>query len=371
MSGSWIHYLLAAFAGAALIGLIGFSLLVTVGGGDDELGSGLATAVGRPDETDGEPVPRAATPAVASVRIEGDDTALTRLLAGMFGASPGTSVEIIAGELPPDFPENFPPPFDAELLGGQTTTFSGFGGAGHSGMAVYRSDAEPEAAIEGLRAAATGTGWWEPETPDFFPRTQQEIAMARFCRDDWARTGLSTSTTAIAHQDGGSYLTVHYTIGQAVGQCDPQQMERGSAYTPPQLIFSLQGLLPEGAEPDFRFGGGTSGSDSTYSTSTGFRFDGSALTVARFYEREFAALDARTGEPTGDEISAVLRLAVTEPSAGEDDEDRESIGWLLVTRFEDAEEPEQPLIHVSLTLMSLPDGIGSGFSFNQVIIQSP
>lgn len=312
---------------------------------------------------DEQPIPRAATPAAATVRIVGDDTELKQLLVGLSSLGAGSTFEIVTGELPQDFPDTFPAAPGTTLLGGQTSTYPMSPGV--NGAAVYRTEQAPEAAFEALVAAAEAAGWWQPEQPDYFPPSLIDTPTAQFCLDDWARTGLALSASATPDGQSGSYVTVRYWFNQGGSQCDPDAFgPRGFDYIQPRLLQEFQQLRPEGATPDFRFGGGTSSSGDTFSTSTGFRFDSSALTVARFYQRELAALEATTGEPLGDETSAVLRVSTVEQA---DDEERQFVGWIIVTRFEDEEDPTSPLMRVELMLMSLPDGlIGQGF--NQITI---
>ena len=302
---------------------------------------------------DEEPIPRAATPIAATVRIEGDDTELKQLLIGLSSFGADSTYELATGELPRDFPETFPAVPGATLLGGQTSTYPM--SPGLRGAAVYRTEQAPEVAFESLIAAAEAAGWWQPELPDYYPLSPIDTPTAQFCLDDWARTGLGLNASATPDGQSGSYVTIRYWLGQGGSQCDPQAFgPPASGYVQPQLLREFQQLRPEGSTPDFRFGGGMSSSGDTFSTSTGFRFDGSALTVARFYERELATLEATADEPLGDETSAVLRVSTIEQI---DDEEHEFVGWIVVTRFEDEEDPTSPLIRVELMLMSLPDGL--------------
>ncbi len=324
--------------------------LVTLG-----LGTGAGLLLGQQFADDGndEPlVPRAATPTEASVRIEGDDTDLKRLLAGLFSAGgSGTTVELVVGELPAGFPD-FPAIPGSTLLGGQASNnpFS----PGTSGTAVYGTDVAAEAALEALKLEADAAGWWEPEQQAYMGPFGDVVA-AQFCGDDWAKTGLAISASAAPDGTGGSHVLVSYFVSQGGSTCDAEAFAGGGPrFAPPALLLRFQQLRPEGAEPDFRFGSGMSGSDSTFSTSAGFRYDGSALIVARFYARELASLGATTSEPIGHDRSAVLQVSLIEESA---DGDREFDGWVIVTRFEDEDDDALPVIRGELALTSLADGL--------------
>ncbi|MEZ4503741.1 MAG: hypothetical protein R3C39_14045 [Dehalococcoidia bacterium] len=216
--------------------------------------------------------------------------------------------------------------------------------------------------MESVRRAVDGTEWFEPEGGGSFAAFGIEQRIVSLCPEDWARSGRSISAQIVGDGEGGSVLRLTYSVGQNEYLCDSQMIDRRQSGEPPSVLYELQQLRPEGAEADFRIGVGfSSSSDGTSSFTTGFRFEGEASTVARFYARELESRGATVGQVLGDASSAAVQVELPVDGDGGTGEGAPSSGWLLVTRFEDREQPGAPVMMVNVTVMTL-DGARSGFS---------